>query len=57
MSTSALLVSELTETDIFDNIKNMVKTSVVPFAAVCVLYLLMGLNSAGSLFDSVQLSL
>lgn len=35
----------------------MVKTSVVPFAAVCVLYLLMGLNSAGSLFDSVQLSL
>jgi len=31
MSSSALLVSELTGTDIYVNIKNMIKTSIVPF--------------------------
>lgn len=42
MSTSALLVSELTDTSIFDNIRNMIKTSVVPFVLTCVVYLLAG---------------
>ncbi|MBE6878321.1 MAG: sodium:proton antiporter [Ruminococcaceae bacterium] len=47
VSTSALLVSELTKTDIFDNIKNMVKSCVVPFVITCGIYLVMGLSSAG----------
>lgn len=42
MSTSALLVASLTKTDIFKNIKNMVKTSVVPFLITCVVYLILG---------------
>lgn len=42
MSTSALLVSELTKTDIYRNIKNMIRTSIVPFAITCILYLFMG---------------
>ena len=47
VSTSALLVSELTKTDIFDNIKNMVKSCAVPFVITCAIYLAMGLSSAG----------
>ena len=38
MSSSALLVCEITETDIYKNIKLMVKTSLVPFILTCVLY-------------------
>lgn len=45
VSTSALLVSELTGTSIFGNIRNMVRTAVVPFAASCVVYLAAGLLS------------
>jgi len=48
MSTSALLVSELTGTDIYINIKNMMRTSLVPFAASCVLYFALGINSGGN---------
>ena len=44
MSTSALLVSTLTKTEIFRNIINMIKTSAVPFAVSCVLYTLVGLG-------------
>ena len=47
VSTSALLISELTKTDIFDNIKNMVKSCIVPFILTCAVYLVMGLSSAG----------
>lgn len=43
MSTSALLVSELTKTDIYRNIRNMIRTSIVPFAITCILYLFMGM--------------
>lgn len=42
MSTSALLVSSITKTDIYDNIKTMFKTSLIPFAATCIIYLLLG---------------
>lgn len=42
MSTSALLVSELTNTSIFKNIVKMVKTSLVPFAVACCVYLVLG---------------
>lgn len=45
VSTSALLVSELTGTSIFGNMKNMVPTAVVPFVASCAIYLSAGLLS------------
>lgn len=46
MSTSALLISELTQTNIFRNIKNMIKTSLVPFFISCTIYLIIGLFSS-----------
>ncbi|MCQ2554627.1 MAG: hypothetical protein MJ171_03130 [Clostridia bacterium] len=42
VSTSALLVSEVTGTDIYDNIKRMFKIAAVPFIASCVIYLVLG---------------
>lgn len=42
MSTSALLVSELTGTNIFDNVKAMMKTAAVPFILSCIIYLALG---------------
>ena len=48
MSTSALLVSELTKTDIYTNIVGMVKTSVVPFVLSCAAYLGLGLMCGAS---------
>ena len=47
VSTSALLVSELTGTDIYDNIRRMVKTALVPFLVSCAVYLLLGLSRGG----------
>ena len=44
VSTSALLVSELTATDIYDNIRRMVKTGLVPFLLSCAVYLALGLS-------------
>ena len=44
VSTSALLVSELTGTDIYDNIRCMVKTGLVPFLLSCAVYLALGLS-------------
>ena len=40
VSTSANLVCELTGTDIFSNLRRMVKTSVVPFILSCLFYYL-----------------
>jgi NhaC family Na+:H+ antiporter len=45
VSTSALLVSELTETDIFSNIKNMFRTAAIPTAITCVIYLILGFSA------------
>lgn len=42
VSTSALLVAELTKTSIFDNIKRMVRTALAPFLASCAVYALLG---------------
>lgn len=42
VSTSALLVSELTQTNIFDNIRAMLRTSWVPFLVTSLLYLFVG---------------
>ncbi len=41
MSSSALLVSSLTKTDIYQNIRGMMKTSLVPFLVSCVLYVVL----------------
>lgn len=43
VSSSALLVSALTETDIYRNIKNMLRTALVPFLLSCAVYAVMGL--------------
>lgn len=43
VSTSALLVSELTKTSVFDNIQRMVKTALIPFLASCAVYAPLGL--------------
>lgn len=48
VSTSALLVSELTKTDIFTNIKNMFRTAAVPFALTCVIYIILGFSAGGN---------
>ncbi len=45
VSTSALLVSELTGTNIFSNIKAMCRTALIPFAAACAAYAAVGLLS------------
>lgn len=42
VSTSALLVSEVTGTDLYSNIKLMFKTSVVPFVLACAIYVVAG---------------
>jgi len=44
VSTSALLVSDLTETNIFKNIKLMLLTALVPFLLSCVIYAIIGLS-------------
>ena len=53
MSTSALLVSELTETNVFSNIRGMLRRSLIPFIVCCVLYTLAGisLHSGGDVPD------
>ena len=43
MSTSALLVSELTQTNVFKNIRLMLRRSAVPFALCCAVYALAGI--------------
>lgn len=42
MSSSALLVCEVTQTNIYENIKNMVRTAAVPFVLSCAVYWLLG---------------
>ena len=48
MSTSALLIAELTKTNLYTNIKLMIKTSVVPFVVTCLFYLFLGFKSTVS---------
>lgn len=56
-STSALLVSELTKTSIFDNIKNMVRSAWLPFFLTCLLYGVLGsrLHSQAAAADLTSL--
>lgn len=48
VSTSALLISAITETNIYKNIRNMFRTSAVPFIATCVIYLVLGFAVSSS---------
>lgn len=48
MSTSALLITELTKTNLYTNIKLMFKTSIIPFVTTCLFYLFLGLKSSTS---------
>ena len=43
VSTSALLVSELTKTNLYGNIKNMLKSACIPFLVSCAIYTVLGL--------------
>ena len=54
MSTSALLVSTVTGTDLYRNIGSMVKTSAVPFLITCGIYTLLG-SGSGSHYDVSQI--
>ena len=47
VSTSALLVAELTETGIYTNIKNMIKSALAPFTITCMLYLTVSIQLHG----------
>lgn len=53
VSTSALLVAELTGTNIFNNIKNMVHSAVIPFIACCIIYAGLGFiaGAQGEILD------
>lgn len=53
VSTSALLVAELTATDIFKNIKNMLRSALVPFIASCLIYAAVGFitGAQGEMLD------
>lgn len=52
MSTSALLISELTQTDIYRNIKNMFRSALLPFLLTCSLYALLGFTSTGTVSET-----
>lgn len=55
VSTSALLVSELTKTDLFSNIRNMLRSALVPFALSCIIYTVLGWTlHAGTSADSTR---
>lgn len=47
VSTSTLLVAELTETGIYTNIKNMIKSALAPFTITCILYLTVSIQLHG----------
>ena len=44
VSTSALLVATVTKTNIYDNIKKMIRSAVVPFLLACGIYGVLGLS-------------
>lgn len=48
VSTSALLISELTGTNIYENIRRMLHTALIPFLLSCVLYALPCFTHGGS---------
>jgi len=57
MSTSAHLVCELTGTDIYGNIKAMLRTGAVPLLCACAVYLAAGLRYSGAAFSADALDI
>lgn len=55
MSTSAALVCQLTKTEIYSNIKLMIKTCIVPFFITCAVYLILGFTSVEGNADADEL--
>ncbi|MCR4956523.1 MAG: sodium:proton antiporter [Lachnospiraceae bacterium] len=53
VSTSAMLVAAVTDTNLYDNLKNMVKSAAVPFTLSCIIYGVMGffLSTKGITMD------
>ncbi len=53
VSTSALLVAGITGTDIYKNIRGMIRTSLIPFIATCVIYFAIGssVSAEGPIMD------
>lgn len=51
VSSSALLVSEITGTDLFSNVKKMLCSAALPFCVTCGLYVLLGLRTRGAAGD------
>ncbi len=47
VSTSALLVAAITDTDIYGNIRRMLKSALIPFLLSCLIYLLLGFAGTG----------
>ena len=56
MSTSALLVAALTKTDIYDNIRGMVRTAWGPLILTCGIYLAFGLSHPDGTFSQALLA-
>ena len=48
VSTSALLVANLTGTDILKNVKKMLKSAIIPFILACAVYALIGITTEAS---------
>ncbi len=55
VSTSALLIAELTGTDVFQNIRRMLRTAAVPFAVTCAVYLAAGFAAPQTAGQSVNM--
>ena len=47
VSSSAVLVSQLTGTKLYDNVRRMLRTGLVPFLVACAVYLAVGAHAAG----------
>ncbi|SFX31381.1 Na+/H+ antiporter NhaC family protein [Olsenella sp. kh2p3] len=47
VSSSAVLVSQLTGTKLYDNVRRMLRTGLVPFLVACAAYLAMGMQTKG----------
>lgn len=52
MSSSAAITVNLTHTDIFENIKNMIKTSIAPFAIAIGFYYILSINHPLNILDN-----
>lgn len=55
VSTSALLIAELTGTDVFQNIRRMLRTAAVPFTVTCAVYLAAGFAAPQTPGQSVDM--